>query len=105
MERAFEPGSGEPGVANDARWPAGAWGDPAHDVKFAFFLVAEFVSSFSRLLDVELPIFGVVTVLFYNVRCIQKICAHSSKFLHRAPRNNFRDPPEFLMNQGLQGPW
>jgi hypothetical protein len=32
--------------------------------KFAFFLVAEFVSSFSRLLDVELPIFGVVTVLF-----------------------------------------
>ncbi len=34
------------------------------EMKFAFFFVAEFVSSFSRLLDVELPIFGVVTVLF-----------------------------------------
>ena len=22
LERAFEPGSGEPGVANDAGWPA-----------------------------------------------------------------------------------
>ena len=31
MERAFEPGSGEPGVANDAGWPAGAWDDPVHE--------------------------------------------------------------------------
>ncbi len=27
MERAFEPGSGEPGVVNDAGRPAGAWDD------------------------------------------------------------------------------
>ncbi len=26
--RAFGPGSSEPGVASDAEWPAGAWGDP-----------------------------------------------------------------------------
>ena len=31
MERAFEPGAGEPGVASDAEWPAGAWGDPVHE--------------------------------------------------------------------------
>ncbi len=31
MERAFEPGSGEPGVANDAGWPAGTWDDPVHE--------------------------------------------------------------------------
>ena len=31
LERAFEPGSGEPGVANDAGWPAGAWDDPVHE--------------------------------------------------------------------------
>jgi hypothetical protein len=31
LGRAFEPGSGEPGVANDAGWPAGAWDDPVHE--------------------------------------------------------------------------
>jgi hypothetical protein len=31
LERAFEPGSGEPGVANVAGWPAGAWDDPVHE--------------------------------------------------------------------------
>jgi hypothetical protein len=31
LERAFEPGSGEPGVVNDAEWPAGAWDDPVHE--------------------------------------------------------------------------
>ena len=31
LERAFEPGSGEPGVASDAGWPAGAWDDPVHE--------------------------------------------------------------------------
>ena len=30
-ERAFGPGSSEPGVASDAEWPAGAWGDPVHE--------------------------------------------------------------------------
>ena len=75
-------------------------------MKFAFFLVAEFVSSFSRLLDVELPIFGVVTVLFTMYAVYRKFArTPASLILHRAPRNNFRDPPEFLMNQGLQGPW
>jgi hypothetical protein len=31
LERAFEPESGEPGVANDAGWPAGAWDNPVHE--------------------------------------------------------------------------
>ncbi len=31
MERAFDPGSGEPGVANDAGWQASAWDDPVHE--------------------------------------------------------------------------
>ncbi len=31
LELASEPGSGEPGVANDAGWPAGAWDDPVHE--------------------------------------------------------------------------
>ncbi len=31
MGRAFEPGSGEPAVANDAGWPAGAWDDLVHE--------------------------------------------------------------------------
>ncbi len=31
MERACEPGSGEPGVTNDAGWQTGAWDDPVHE--------------------------------------------------------------------------
>ena len=31
LGRAFEPGSGEPGVANDAGWPAGTWDDLVHE--------------------------------------------------------------------------
>ncbi len=75
-------------------------------MKFAFFLVAEFVSSFSRLLDVELPIFGVVTVLFTMYAVYRKFARTPASFsIVLDPRNNFRDPPDFLMNQGLQGAW
>ena len=48
--------------------------------KFAFFLVAEFVSSFSRLLDVELPIFGVVTVLFTMYAVYRKFARTPASF-------------------------
>ena len=53
---------------------------PIQHVKFAFFLVAEFVSSFSRLLDVELPIFGVVTVLFTMYAVYRKIARTPASF-------------------------
>ncbi len=49
-------------------------------MKFAFFLVAEFVSSFSRLLDVELPIFGVVTVLFTMYAVYRKFARTLASF-------------------------
>ncbi len=49
-------------------------------VKFAIFLVAEFVSSFSRLLDVELPIFGVVTVLFTMYAVYRKFARTPASF-------------------------
>jgi hypothetical protein len=49
-------------------------------VKFAFFLVAEFVSSFSRLLDVELPIFGVVTVFFTMYAVYRKFARTAASF-------------------------
>ena len=31
IERAFGPGSGEPGAAKDAGWPVGTWGGPVHE--------------------------------------------------------------------------
>ncbi len=44
------------------------------------FFVAEFVSRFSRLLDVELPIFGVVTVHFTMYAVYRKIARTPASF-------------------------
>ncbi len=41
MKRAFEPG--EPGVANDAGWPAGVWDDPVHELPKGGLLPAEVI--------------------------------------------------------------
>ncbi len=58
-------------------------------MKFAFFLVGEFVSSFSRLLDVELPIFEVVTVFVTMYALYRKIARTPASFFIVLLETNF----------------